>query len=284
MKFLIPLISIASLTMGCASVQTTKVETLSLSAGWVLDGFESPESVIADGKGGYFVSNVNGGGRDKDGNGFISRISADGKMIERMWAEGVDAPKGMAIWDNTLYVADIDTLVMIDANTGDIKGKIPVEDAGFLNDVAASDKGVFVSDSGRARIHKLNGDTLPVWLADDRLERINGLLPQDKRMLIVTMAAGELLAVDWKDQTIKGIAAGMINGDGLNERTDGSFMVSSYPGQIWHVREGEAPSLLLDTSGDNPVSHNDTLFEQSRIISPNWSSGTVREYQIIIGE
>jgi hypothetical protein len=283
-KFLIPLISAVTLVAGCAAVQSHKVEVLSLSEGWVLEGFESPESVIADGKGGYFVSNVNGGGRDKDGNGFISRISANGEMLERIWADGVDAPKGMAIWDDTLYVADIDTLVMFDVNTGDITGRITVADASFLNDVATNYKGVFVSDSDQARIHKLNGDTLPVWLANERFERINGLLPQNDRVLVVTMGAGELLSVDWESLAITGLAAGMKNGDGLAERNDGSFMVSSFPGQLWHVRAGEAPKLLLDTSGDNGISHNDTLFEQSRVISPNWSSGTVREYNIIVGE
>lgn len=284
MKFLLPLISVAALISGCAKVEPPKLEVLTLSEGWVLDGFESPESVIPDGSGGYFVSNVNGGGSDKDGNGFISRISSNGQMLERIWADGVDAPKGMAIWDNTLYVADIDTLVMFDLKSGDITGRITVPDASFLNDVAANSKGVFVSDSGKARIHKLDGDTLPVWLANERFERINGLLPQDDRMLVVTMAAGELLAVDWDTLAITGLATGMKNGDGLAERTDGSFMISSFPGQLWHVRAGQAPQLLLDTSGDNGISHNDTLFEQSRVISPSWSTGTVREYDIIVAQ
>ena len=106
MKTLIALLSTSVLLTACSAASDDSavpktVAEISLSEGWVLSGFNEPESIIPDGSGGYFVSNVNGQGRDKDGNGYISRISSDGKMVERHWADDLDAPKGMALWKGT---------------------------------------------------------------------------------------------------------------------------------------------------------------------------------------
>ena len=45
-------------------------------------------------------------------------------MLEREWATGLDAPKGMALANGQLYVADIDRLVEIDPATGKIVAQL----------------------------------------------------------------------------------------------------------------------------------------------------------------
>jgi predicted small lipoprotein YifL len=77
-------------------------------------GFATPESVLYDPAADvYLVANINGSPSDEDDNGFISRLSPDGTLIELLWIDGqdegvtLDAPKGMAIIGDTLYVADI---------------------------------------------------------------------------------------------------------------------------------------------------------------------------------
>jgi hypothetical protein len=68
-------------------------------------------------------------------------------MIEPEWVTGLDAPKGMAQYGNTLYVADVDRLVAVDTASGEITGTWAAEDAQFLNDVAVDKSGrVFVSN------------------------------------------------------------------------------------------------------------------------------------------
>ncbi len=37
-------------------------------------------------------------------------------MLTRSWIEGLDAPKGLSLSGNTLYVSDIDRLVAIDVD------------------------------------------------------------------------------------------------------------------------------------------------------------------------
>ena len=62
---------------------------------WRLEGFKNPESTLVSRVGDHiYVSNVNGAPTEKDGNGFISKISPDGKMIKADWATGLNAPKG----------------------------------------------------------------------------------------------------------------------------------------------------------------------------------------------
>ena len=269
---------------GCvADKSPSEPETLSLSQGWVLEGFDSPESIISDGSGNYFVSNVNGEATKRDGNGYISLISGEGAIIEKNWSgEGtLNAPKGMTLKDGTLYVSDIDALVLINAKSGNIIDRITVEGAAFFNDVAASEQGVFVTDSGLARIHKLENGNLPVWLEADSLAGINGLLPQEDRLLVTTMSKGEVLSVDWSSKSITPLVSAMENADGLGQRKDGSFIVSSWPGQIWHGHVNEEPIELLDSRGENPIYQNDILVEVDRILAPNWQPGTVREYRIL---
>ena len=72
-------------------------------------GLANPESITSDGK--YlYVSNI-GNKLDpsaKDGDGFISKLSLDGKVIEHSWADTkLNAPKGTAVIRGVLYVTDI---------------------------------------------------------------------------------------------------------------------------------------------------------------------------------
>jgi hypothetical protein len=51
-------------------------------------GFATPESIHHDAvQDLYFVSNINGGPADADGNGFISRVSPEG-FVELKWIDG----------------------------------------------------------------------------------------------------------------------------------------------------------------------------------------------------
>ncbi len=70
--------------------------------------FDVPESVLYNpAKKELYVSNINGQPLGRDGNGYISRLGLDGEIIIRKWVTGLDAPKGMGIFKNILYVADI---------------------------------------------------------------------------------------------------------------------------------------------------------------------------------
>jgi sugar lactone lactonase YvrE len=212
-------------------------------------GFKTPESVLYDPEEDvYFVSNVNGKPFDVDGNGFISKVTPEGKSVELMWIDGskkastLNAPKGLTISGNTLYVADITVVRMFDKKTGAPKGKVAIPGATFLNDLATGPDGtVYVSDSGfkpgkdgfepsgSDSIYKLVKGNRPVKLiADKELGGPNGLAVDDTGVWVVTFGSGELYKVDstGKKEAGQKLPAGTL--DGLVKLTDGTVLASSW--------------------------------------------------------
>src|SRR5881398_3447690 len=110
----------------------------------VVEGFLTPESVLHDPvQDIYFVSNINGSPTAKDNNGFISRVKPDGAVENPKFIEGgrtgitLNAPKGLALAGDTLWVADIDAVRAFNAKTGAPIDSVSLSKLGavFLNDV-----------------------------------------------------------------------------------------------------------------------------------------------------
>lgn len=248
-----------------------------LSQVWVTAGFEAPEGVAVDGDV-LYISNVAGEGDAKDGEGWISRVSMDGTVLEEKWIEGLNAPKGLGIRDGKLFVSDYDAYHVIDIARGEIENTYPVEGAGFLNDIAVWQNGVYLSDSGSARIFQIDVNGYKEWLADERLGGVNGLWPDGDRLLIATMSSGSLLETRGA-RDLTEIATGMDNADGIAVLDDGSYLVSSWPGQIWHVSNtGDATEL--HNTVDDTIYQNDLTRVGDLIIVPNWQPGTVTAWRL----
>src|SRR5689334_14856048 len=125
-------------------------------------GMNVPESVKYDADMDvFFVSNINGNPSQKDGNGFIAIVRADSTGVVKMLAESgkapggggkavtLNAPKGMAIKGDTLWVADINVVHAINKRTGASIRDVTIPNATFLNDVAIGPDGaVYITDTG----------------------------------------------------------------------------------------------------------------------------------------
>lgn len=228
---------------------------------WETAGFQNPESVVYDSQRDLlYVSNVSGKPGEKDGNGTIATVSLNGAIQDADWVTGLNAPKGLAIHNDKLYVADIDTLVVVDIASGTISQRYTVADAKFLNDVTAADNGdIYVSDMMLNRIHRLHDGEFSLWLESAALENPNGLLAQDSRLVVgawgvmtdgfATETPGHLKSVDLSDKSVSPIGADKPIGnlDGVEADLDGDFYVTDWmAGKLLHVsRSGEA-ELLLD--------------------------------------
>ncbi|MEO0438818.1 MAG: hypothetical protein AAF098_18150 [Pseudomonadota bacterium] len=244
---------------------------------WLLDGFSAPEGAALGPNGELFISNVAGGGSEKDGEGWISLLSLAGKLIELRWLEGLDAPKGMVVKEGTLFVTDIDRVRRYRIETKEQLPPINVPDAKFLNDAAVYQGSVLVSDSRTGRIHKLIGGRSEVFLDDaEVLAGVNGLLANGEGLLISTMNRGELLRYDDK-QGLRKIAGGMENADGIGI-TKGGYLVSSWPGEIYFVTpKGKVRSLL--NTRDEEILQNDLSVFGEVIVVPNWDPDTVTAWR-----
>lgn len=244
---------------------------------WVASGFSAPEGV-AHQAGQLFISNVAGEGDAKDGEGWISRLSMDGQVLQEKWITGLNAPKGMAIRSGKLFVSDFDAYHVIDIETAQIENTYPVEGAGFLNDIAVWQGGVYMSDSGSARIFQIDVNGYKEWLADDRLGGVNGLTPDGDRLLIATMSSGTLFETRGAGD-LSQIATGMEDADGIAVLDDGSYLVSSWPGQIWHVAADGATTVIHDMT-EYQVYQNDLTRIGDLIIVPNWQPGSVTAWRL----
>lgn len=248
-----------------------------LEQAWVTTGFSAPEGVTTDGDV-LYISNVAGEGDAKDGEGWISRVSMQGEVLEEKWVDGLNAPKGMAIYQGKLFASDFDAYHVIDIASAQIENTYPVEGAGFLNDITVWQNGVYLSDSGSARIFQIDVNGYKEWLADDRLGGVNGLTADGDRLLIATMSSGSLFETLGARDLIE-IASGMENADGIAVLDDGSYLVSSWPGQIWHVGSDGHTTEIHNTE-DTPTYQNDLTRVGDMIVVPNWQPGTVTAWRL----
>jgi hypothetical protein len=165
-----------------------------------IDGFYGPEGVKYDSaQDVWFVSNLLGYGSVKDGAGYIVRIPAGALGPPTLLVQGgvngatLDAPKGMALQGDTLWVADIDVLRGFDRRTGAPRGSIDLrpQHAVLLNDVTvghdgslyATDSGILMTKEGVLhpggdRIFRIGaGHHVEVVAAGGVLGRPNGIVP-----------------------------------------------------------------------------------------------------------
>ncbi|WP_024954705.1 hypothetical protein [Sulfurospirillum arcachonense] len=134
------------------------VATIGFANSVTIDGFSSPESVIVKNQDVY-VSNV---GKElnataKDGDGFISKLDLNGKIKELHFIDGLDAPKGMGIIKNTLFVTDIDSVKGFDRKTKKEVFSLKFDNVGFLNDISIKDNhSFFVSATDVGAIYEVD--------------------------------------------------------------------------------------------------------------------------------
>lgn len=238
---------------------------------WETKGLAQPESVVEDpATGVIYVSNINGAVMQKDGNGFISRLTADGKMLERQWVKGLNSPTGLALHDRTLYAADVDQLIEINAASGEILKRYDAKGAVFLNDVVVDDEGaIYVSDTPMNTIWRLKDGSFEPWLANDALNGPNGLLIQGKTLIVASLGKvqsqgqkkelGTLLAVSLDDQKVSKIGKGELIGnlDGLQAIQPGVYLVTDWAqGALYRVdAKGKVDELIDLNQGSADLSY-----------------------------
>ncbi len=263
-----------------------------------VDGFSTPESVFFDTAADiYYVSNINGGPSEKDDNGFISKLNPDGTVAELKWIDGakaditLHAPKGMAVSEGSLLVADIDTVRIFDLKTGAPMGGVEIKGASFLNDVVADGKKVYVSDTGVTigadGIKETGSDA--VWvieggkprsvLKDKGLEKPNGLVFEGGRVLVVGFGGKSLHAIGAnsgaKDK-LGELPAGMLDGVAM---MNGAIVVSSWECNCLMMGPLSGPYTKLSPELKSPA---DFTYDEKRnqLVVPLFQDNVVAIYQI----
>jgi len=237
-----------------------------------------PESVLPDFKKGVlYVSLIDGGGWDVDGKGGVARLSMDGKKYEGTWISGLNAPKGLGMFGNKLYAADISEVVVIDIEKGKIEKRIPIDSAKGLNDITVTDNGVvYVSDSRTAKVWRIENDKPALFL--DSMQGVNGLKAIGTDLYI---ASGKnFVKADGKKNITK-VAELAQGGDGIEPIGNGDFIVTAWGGWIWYVTPDGKAETLLDTSKEKKNTADIGYDPVKRIVYvPTFNAKTVVAYQL----
>jgi DNA-binding beta-propeller fold protein YncE len=226
-------------------VVTPKTHSLALK--WESDSvFAVPESVCFDPEAKVlYVSNIDG--KDPwgaDGKGSIGKLGLDGKVIQAHWVSGMNAPKGMAIHQKKLYVADLKEIVVIDIPTGKIDFKIKVPGAIGLNDISADASGVlYVTDSQGKRLYRVESGSSALVL--DSLKGPNGVLVRGKDLFI--LENGGMYKVNQAANSIDLMTDGLEGGaDGLEPVNAEDFIISCWAGTIWYLNGDGRKEMVFD--------------------------------------
>ncbi|MEJ8800442.1 SMP-30/gluconolactonase/LRE family protein [Pontibacter sp. H249] len=252
---------------------------MQLQEAWATDNtLRTPESALFDpARNVIYVSNINqNSSSKKDGDGFISTLTPAGKINNLYWITGLNDPKGLALHNNVLYVADLDEIVAISTQSGAVLGRYKADGATFLNDVAVDESGkVYVTDSAQKRIYQLRNGRVTTWLKNTERDRPNGIYVDGNRMVVGFN--GDVSFLDPETQRWSNWTTGIKSADGI-AKIDEGFLVSSWQGEVYFVNPEGKNWRILDTSEQNinaaDISYSDRLgllfvptFKDNRVVA-----------------
>ncbi|NOQ80992.1 MAG: hypothetical protein GQ548_00525 [Methylophaga sp.] len=234
-------------------------------------GFATPESVeynpIEDV---YLVTNINGGSLAVDGNGFISKLKPNGRVIDLKWIDGkksgvtLNAPKGAAIVGKHLFVTDIDQVHVFRLSDGQQKKSITITGSTFLNGITSgAGDYVYVTDSGfSAGLEPSGTDAIyKVWasgqyetiIKDKNLGGPNGIWDDDGQLVVVTFGSGKMISIDRSGKQTALPTPPNDKLDGLIKLEDGRFILSSWGGSAIYAMNKDHSFTVLASVLDAPA-------------------------------
>lgn len=246
-------------------------EALRVASDQTISGFVFPESAAYDPKGKVlYVGNFGGqklAPAEKDGLGYISKVSVDGKVIEQKWVpapggEPLNKPKGIWVRGERLWVTDIDAVWIFDLKTK--KGRrLALPGVGFADDPAVMDDTLYISDNRNDKLVKvepadfLDGKNKPSIseIFSGKGFHPNGVYPSKVGMLLfggfLTPERPKALYALGVSGQLKQLSDPIGRIDGLYELADGSLLFTDWnTGSLSHWSEaGGARQLATGFKG-----------------------------------
>ena len=232
--------------------------------------FSQPESAYfytsgSTDPGVYFISSTNGGDV-----GWVSKLAADGSMINSRWATDLQNPMGMRVFGKRLWINNITEVVGLNLDNPSDRIVHPIDGAITLNDLATDSSGyAYLSDSMNSRVVRVDlatGEnntyisTLPsspngVLVQGDRLYIASWGTMSDRpeeRAEWITKTAGDLYWVSLKDsKKVKNIIVPELgNLDGVEIDQNGNIYVSDWEsGELYKISSGNKMVIGLGQYG-----------------------------------
>lgn len=230
------------------------VPTLAFSQA-IINDLSAPQSIIADPGHGYLVANANGDPGNRDNRGFISRLDLEGKLTNLHFIQGgnettvLNAPTGMVLVGEILYVADIDTIRRFSRTTAQPLSSISMTryHCTSLAGLTANKAGLlFVSDTNTNAIYQIDPSkefAVTLVIQDEALSNPRGLAvhPRTQRLTGVSWDGGKVFEIT-EEGTIHELISNSFfsrrfrNLDGIAFDKYGSMYISDMTaGKVWRI-------------------------------------------------
>ncbi len=261
---------------------------------WETEGFHAPESVAYDAQQDcFYVSNLATRGKDRTPeDGFISKVSRSGKILELKWATGLEDPKGLAVANGRLYVGDTPAMFEIDLESGKVLARHAPADGGTgaFNDCAADPQGnIYVYSSRLSTVYRLHAGRFEAWKEIDTgvTGGLNGLRAETDRLLLGGWTVndskgdqqlGHISVVRFVDKALSRIGSTPVaHVDGLEPDGAGGYTVTDWPdGDLKHVSgTGNVTTLMTLVKG---TADHEYLIEDKLMIIPSMLEDRIRAF------
>ena len=205
-------------------------EPLAAEIAWVAEGeFCEPETVLALPDNTLLVSNVCG--FEQPDNGFLTLLDKDGVVLHWRIVEDLDAPLGMTLANNQLYVVDNNS-VKVFRWPGYAPLRTILLETAVANDIAVGDDdAIYVTDSARGEVVVVSpGLEQSVLTGEPQFAGANGVHVNGDDLWV---GGGRLWHVDLRDNLVTTIGPPWIRGiDGIEQEADGTLQVTPVGGPL----------------------------------------------------
>ncbi len=238
-----------------------------------ITGLQNPQNFLADPTGAhYYISNANGDSEAKDNNGFITKLDHEGKVVNPRFIQGGDgstilhAPKGMAIVNHLLYVADLDAVRVFDLPTGQLRATVSVTSlhdpklapAPGLSDLAVATGGIlYATDTAANTIYRIDlahNHAVRVLVRDAGLAGPRGIAihPKTGHLIVGSWHKGKIFDVTPDGAMTELVSNGFFssrfhNLDGLDFDSWGNLYIADFTaGKIWRMRPNQKFDVIAE--------------------------------------
>ncbi len=249
----------------------------------------TPESVIYDPENDiYYVSNYDYMYYTKGyPTGYISKVSSDGRILEKEWIRGLFAPTGMCVVANRLYIVVRNGVVVVGTRKGNYITHYDIPDAVFLNDATADSLGrIYITDSSgdpaKPDIYILENKQVKSWFQSEAVSNANGIHEYRGKLFIGNNGEGLFQSINIKDKNIETICSlGPGTIDGIRPDTAGNWLVSHWEGRVFRIsRSGQIAEIFDTRQQGNNAADFEFSAQSGTLIIPTFLGNNVTALKI----